>query len=433
MGPHTRRALLRAGGLVLGGLVTGCLGDNGDGDGDTDTDEPSARPEPTSTVTETVEPEEFPPPEPTSAAPKNPTAMPTRTDWPRLHADTGNTGHLDAQAVPDAPETYWQFFVQSSPPVVADGTLYTAEYGPTQALVARDAATGRLQWAREVERGGAMGVPTVAGDTLVLQSYGTLFGFDRASGDLRWDLDIGRGPPGSPVVVDGVAYLANGSFSTWPSEAFAVAVESGTERWRTDLGTGELRLRGSVAVDDGTVFVVDGDLVALDVETGTEEWRVAFDAPAETTPTAADGTVFVTDTDGTLHAVATADGTEQWTAGVGSPDRGVAAAVAGDELYVGTDTGLHALTTAGERRWRVDLTRAATPTVGREAVYVGERGVDDRSVYAIRRADGTERWQRRTEEQTISDVIDAGIRGPPTLVDGGVYVVAADGIRAFGR
>lgn len=52
---------------------------------------------------------------------------------------------------------------------------------------------------------------------------------------------------------------------------------------------------------------------------------------------------------------------------------------------------------------------------------------------AIDRADGSDRWQRRTEQQTISDTVQAGIRGPPTLVEGGVYVVAADGIRAFGR
>lgn len=101
-----------------------------------------------------------------------------------------------------------------------------------------------------------------------------------------------------------VAYLANGAFSDWSAEAFAVDVATGDVRWRTDLGAGELRLRGSVAVDDGTVFVVDGDLVALDAADGSETWRTAFDAPAETTPSVAHGTAYVTDAAGTLHAVA---------------------------------------------------------------------------------------------------------------------------------
>ena len=421
MSLRTRRALLRAGGVALGGLLAGCVGGNGPG-----------------TESSTESTHTFPPPPPTSGAPQEPTPMPTATDWPRFQADNGNSGHVPGlTAVPDEPETYWQFFVQSSPPVVADGTLYTVESGrDAGGLVARDAATGRVEWSTAVERGGAMGVPTVVGDALVVQSYGTLFAFDRATGEVRWERDIGRGPPGSPAVVDGVAYLANGSFSEWPTEAFAYDVETGEERWRVDLGTGELRLRGSVAVADGRLFLVDGDLVALDTADGSELWRAEFDDPAETTPTVADGTVYVTDTGGTLHAVAVADGSERWAADVGEPDRGTAAAVADSEVYVGSrgeDAAVHALTTEGEPRWTADVSQPTTPTVGAEAVYVGEQGFDSRSVLALDRATGEERWRRRTEEQGISDQILAGIRGPPTLVEGGVYVVAADGVRAFGR
>jgi outer membrane protein assembly factor BamB len=401
----SRRALLRAGGVAVGSVLAGCTGDD----------------------------EEFPPPEPTSAAPQDPTSMPTTTDWPRFQADRWNTGHLAGRAVPDDPETYWQFFVQSSLPVVAGGTMYTAEYGRERSLVARDAATGRVRWTRAVDRGGALGAPTVAGGTLVVQSFGLCFGFDRATGDLRWELDIGRGTPGSPVVVDGVAFLANGAFSEWPSAAFAVDVETGEERWRTDLGTGEVHLRGSVAVADSLVLVVDRDLVALDGETGSEVWRAAFDAPAETTPVVASGTAYVTDTEGTLHAVSTADGSERWTAAVGEPERASAAAAADGEVYVGTDAGLHALTADGEVRWEVDLPRAATPTVDADTVYAGQRGFDERAVVAVARRNGEERWRRDTDEVGISDTVQAGVRGPPTLVEGGVYVVAADGIRAFGR
>jgi outer membrane protein assembly factor BamB len=131
-----------------------------------------------------------------------------------------------------------------------------------------------------------------------------------------------------------------------------------------------------------------------------------------------------------------ADGSERWVADVGEPDRGTAAAVADSEVYVGSrgeDAALHALTTEGEPRWTADVSQPTTPTVGAEAVYVGEQGFDSRSVLALDRATGEERWRRRTEEQGISDQILAGIRGPPTLVEGGVYVVAADGVRAFGR
>jgi outer membrane protein assembly factor BamB len=71
--------------------------------------------------------------------------------------------------------------------------------------------------------------------------------------------------------------------------------------------------------------------------------------------------------------------------------------------------------------------------VGTDAVYVGERGFDNRAVLAFGRDEGERRWEQRTEEQTVSDTVQAGVWGPPTLVDGGVYAAAADGLYAFGR
>jgi outer membrane protein assembly factor BamB len=178
---------------------------------------------------------------------------------------------------------------------------------------------------------------------------------------------------------------------------------------------------------------VDGDLVALDIADGSEGWRTEFDAPAETTPTVDDGTVYVTDTAGTLHAHAVDDGAEQWTVQVEEPGRGTAAAVVADELYVGTDAALHALTTGGERRWQVSLAQATTPVVDTEAVYVGERGYESSNVFAFDREAGDERWRHYTNEKAISDYVQSGLRGPPTLVEGGLYAVAADGIHALGR
>lgn len=421
MPPKTRRALLQASGLALSGLLAGCTGNDG------------SSKSPASTPPSTATTEQFPPPEPTPETPEDPISMSTATDWPRFQADTGNTGHLSGgAAVPEDPELYWDFYVTSSPPVIAEGSLYTTEYRDKRSIVARDAATGELQWTSPVE-GGSMGTPSVTGETILVQSYSYLSGFDRQSGDSLWKRNIGRGPPGCPAVSDGVAYLANGAFTEWSTEVFAVEVSTGAQQWRTTLGEAESHLEGSVAVDDESVFIAAGDIIAFDTADGSEIWRVELDAPAETTPTVSDGTVYVTDTGGTLHAVRTADGRERWTADIGEPARGTAAAVAEDEVYVGTTSGLHSLTTTGEIRWQFDLTDGTTPTVDTDAVYVGERGFDNRAVYAVARADGSQRWTYNTEAKGISDTIQAGVRGPPTLVADGVYVVAADGIRAFGR
>ena len=436
MPPSTRRQLLQTGSVALGGLLAGCLSDVTSDGGSTSTSyTPTGAPPATETATQSPTPtetDEWPPPSPTPGAPEDPTPMPVSTDWHRLGADAGNTNHVEGvTAVPTASEVYWHFFAYASVPVVADGTLYTTENADGRYLVARDAATGRRQWATEASDGGALGVPVVADDRLLVQSYSYLFCFDRATGTKRWTLDIGRGPVASPVVRDGVVYLANGEFSEWPAEAFAVDLADGDVEWQTDLGDNS-RLRGSPAVDDRAVYVVAGDLRALDPADGTLRWTHDLSAPAETTPTVANESVYVTDTEGTLHAVAT-DGTEQWTASVGEPIRGSSVAVAGDEVYAGTETGLTALSTDGTQRWRGEARTATTPTVGTDAVYVGERGFEDRSVLAFGRDEGERRWEQRTEKQTISDYIQAGVWGPPTLVDGGVYVAAADGLYAFGR
>ncbi|WP_170845570.1 outer membrane protein assembly factor BamB family protein [Halorientalis persicus] len=359
--------------------------------------------------------------------------MPTATDWTRFQADNGNTGHLsDVTAVPEDPEIYWDFYVSSSPPVVADRSLYTTEYREERSVVARNAATGELQWTTAVD-GGGMGMPAVASDEVLVQSYTRLSGFDRQSGDKLWKRTIGQGPPGCPVVVDGVAYLANGAFNEWSTEVFAFDVSTGEQQWRTTLADDDSDLEGSVAVNDGYVFIVAGDIIAFNTTDGSEVWRTQLDSPAETTPTVSDGKVYVTDSEGTLHAVRTEDGSERWTADVGEPESGTAVAVADDEVYAGTKSRLSSLTTTGELRWEVDLTDALTPTVDTDAVYVGQSGFRNRAVYALARDDGSERWVHNTDEEQISDTVQAGVRGPPTLVEDGLYVVAADGMRAFGR
>jgi outer membrane protein assembly factor BamB len=434
--PSTRRRLLQTSGITLGGLLAGCLSDvTSNGESTPGSSTPTGAPSATETATQSPTPtetDEWPPPSPTPGAPQDPTPIPVSTNWPRLGADAGNTNHVDGvTALPASSTVYWQFFAYASVPVVADGTLYTTESGEGEYLVARDAATGRRQWATEASNGAALGIPVVAGDRIVVQTYSTLACFDRQRGTEQWRLDVGRGPVASPVVREGVVYLANGEFSEWSAKAFAVDLADGSVRWQTDLGDSS-RLRGSVAVDDTTVYVVAGDLRALDRSDGTVRWTHDLAALAETTPTVADGSVYVIDSEGTLHAVAT-DGSERWTASVGEPIRGSAVAVADDEVYAGTKTGLTALSTDGARRWRGEARTATTPTVGSDAVYVGERGFDNRAVLAFGREAGERRWEQRTEKQTVSDYIQSGVWGPPTLVDGGVYVAAADGLYAFGR
>ncbi|WP_313693618.1 PQQ-binding-like beta-propeller repeat protein [Halorarum halobium] len=389
---------------------------------------PGAGPNGTPTGSDT---HSFPPPPPTSAAPRSPTPLPTDTEWPQRGNTPDRRGRLDGTATPEEPSLGWSFFSRLSTPVVADGTLYAVERNRDSLLVARDAATGRQQWA--VELGGeAAAVPAVGDGRLYVQRYTAMEAYDPGGDGRLWRTDFGGGGPTPPAVVDGDVYAAQGELQT-PSSVASFAPD-GTERWLVELD-GEVRAPPAVA--DGTVVVASDAGVLHGFSTdGESVWEVDVASGSESGPALAAGTAFLLDTDGLVRAVDVADGSVGWTADVGvEPDGRTTPAVTEDAVIVPGNEAVVCLERAdGSKRWRFGVPRgsATTPAVDDAAVYVGETGSEAR-IYALDLADGTERWHRRTEDKGISDVIASGIGGPPTLVEGGAYVVAADGIRAFGR
>jgi outer membrane protein assembly factor BamB len=416
----TRRRALRLGGVALGGFAAGCAGDSDGGSTGTTTD--------TATTDRTTDGTQFPPPEPTPESPTDPRPVPVESDWPRTGFDDANRGHDPVTAAPDSAEVYWQFYTQATPPVVADGTLYAVEHARDRALVARDAATGRREWTASFT-GGGFGPAVVAGDRIVLQTYSTLWAFDREGSPL-WQYDLGRGDPGSPVVRDGVVYGCTGSYRDWPATAFAVGPDD-EERWTVEL---DGDLRGSPAVVGETLYVATetGALRALALADGSERFSADLGSPSRATPTVANGVIFVTDEDDTIHARSADDGSAVWTASVDTSGYG-GLATAGERLFVPAREAVVALDVAdGSERWRTAVDEPTTPAVGAETVYAGARGFEDRSVYALDPETGDVRWSHRTEEMQVSDQILGGIVGPPTPVAGGVYAVAADGLYALG-
>jgi PQQ-dependent dehydrogenase (methanol/ethanol family) len=83
----------------------------------------------------------------------------------------------------------------------------------------------------------------------------------------------------TPVVIEGVMYLASG-----PGNVFAIDARTGAVRWkyRSDAKTGALTNRG-VVVAEGKVFAGqrDNSLVALDQRTGTLVWKTTLAEPGQ--------------------------------------------------------------------------------------------------------------------------------------------------------
>lgn len=427
---RTRRSLLRAGGLAAAALLAGCSGvaddDRGSPPGTTVTEAaPTDGPDASPTPTDTEEPpsETFPPTPQASETPAGGSLSPSGS-WPAYAADAGNTGVGDGPAV--GAEPVWAFYTRSTSPLVADGTLYTIEAARERVLVARDAATGEQDWTAPISGGGTGAAPALYDGGLAVQAYSELHGYAR-DGTPEWTVDVGRGSPGAPVAVDGVVYGCNGSFEGWDASAFAYSTD-GEELWSVTF-PGDVRSSPAVG-DEAVVVPGDGGTVrAFDRATGEPRWTREVGASAST-PSVAGGTVYVPAA-GRVVALDAADGAEAWTADLEGGAVGPLA-VTGEGVVVGGEQVSRLDRADGTEQWTELHGGFAAPTVGDGTVYVGGAGFDQRHIYALDLADGAVRWSRRTEEQVVSDYIVAGVRGAPALVDGALYVAAADGLRAFG-
>ncbi|MGE3284774.1 MAG: PQQ-binding-like beta-propeller repeat protein [Pseudonocardia sp.] len=182
--------------------------------------------------------------------------------------------------------------------------------------------------------------------------------------------------------------------------------------WRLRTG-GEVYSSPTVA--DGSVYVGSNDryLYALDADTGRERWRYLAAGAITSSPAVAGGVVFVGGSDQRLHAVDAASGATIWrfdTGGVvhSSP------AVADGLVYVGC---------RADQLWAVDAATGvgrwtfaggdwfnSSPAVAGGRVYVGCR---DGRVYCVDARSGTRRWQHVTSTSVDSS---------PTVVDGTVYI-----------
>lgn len=180
----------------------------------------------------------------------------------------------------------------------------------------------------------------------------------------------------------------------------------------------------SPTVADGTVYVGSGDntLYAVDAVTGQQAW--IFEEPSsfvDSSPTVADGTVYVGSSDGTLYAVDAGTGQQEWDFKEPTDRVLSSPTVADGTVYVGSgDETLYAVeATTGDQKWAFEEPSGSvhsSPTVVNETVYVGS---GDNTLYAVDVTTGDQEW-------TFEEPSDS-VHSSPTVADGTVYVGSNDG------
>jgi len=277
-------------------------------------------------------------------------------------------GHLYALDVNTGKEK-WRFRTDGlvlSSPVVARGTAF---FGSGDAnLYAVDVRTGQERW--RFETGGpVLSSPAVLPGAVVFGSHeGKLYAADLDTGHEKWRFETGGGAalrldPGqlSPAVFGGVAYVGKTQrYTPLGGEFYAVGVGQGQLRWQA-AGLFLGGVAGSPAVDGALVYFgsadpepvpgerlirVDfrgGEVYALDAKTG--RWRWGFPTPGfvHSSPSVADGVVYIGCDDGRMYALEAATGKPVWSFETGGRVASSPTVAEGVVYFGSTDGNLYAL------------------------------------------------------------------------------------------
>lgn len=274
---------------------------------------------------------------------------------------------------------------------VAGGVVYVGNEGGQ--LWAVSASTGASQPGFPVDVGpytSICGAPMVAkGLVYVTAGSGKLYAFQTGTGAIQPDfpVDIGAASYSSPAVADGTVFVGS------PGKLYAFDAASGAPRPGFPVSLGPVGSLSSPTVANGVVYVCNynGNLYAVSIYGGAIFEKV-ISAFLDTTPAVAHGVVYVCAPDGRLYACHATTGADRPgfpvfidqtdSPPVYSPLR-TSPAVANGVVYVGSERGglfaVDALTGAVSFIGLTGGSVGSSPAVADGMVYLGST---DGALYA---------------------------------------------------
>lgn len=366
---------------------------------------------------------------------------------------------------------------ETKTPMVFSGAYYQGKFfrGGTHdnSLYCFNATTGEILWTYNPQtKDGYFCIgPAVAyGMVYSLNKDGHLYALDVDTGDLVWKYK-GPGPlifPGNPVVADGKIYATTGQRASYTGQ------ESESEFACLDAFTGQLiwklpieahAPRESVAIAYGNLYLIPGDVTTLvDVESGEEyatfnqvwaigtrawpmwrhdpahsgvgqsgptnltlRWKFTTSGAVVSSPSIANGRVYVGSHDKNLYCLNARTGSLIWKFSTNERIKS-SPAVVGGRVYVGPDDGYVYCLDAynGSLIWStyaggpIQVNFGAAPALRSSPIVVGGKvyvGSLDRKVYCLDASDGKVLWTYKTAGYITSS---------PAVSDGAVYVVSEE-------
>ncbi|GAB3023603.1 CARDB domain-containing protein [Natronobiforma cellulositropha] len=226
-----------------------------------------------------------------------------------------------------------------SSPLVADGVVYVGSQDGHLYALAAD--TGDVIWDLETDDE-IYSDPSLHDDVLYVGSRdGTLYALEAATGEEVWSVDTGGDVLSAPVVAEGRVHVVSMIEEEEEHVLSAHDITDGTEAWTFEVWEW---MWASPAYAEGRLIVSVGEggdrtVGTVDAETGErdEDWELEADVNMETPAVAGDTLVFGGN-DGYVHAVDVETGDERWTYEIGdgfdsSPT------VADGTVYIGSQDG----------------------------------------------------------------------------------------------
>lgn len=165
----------------------------------------------------------------------------------------------------------------------------------------------------------------------------------------KWSANIQAAPFGGPVIANGIVYVAS-----YDGQLYALDAKTGAPVWQVATGG---NLYSSPSVADGLVYVGSrGRVRAFDAEAGAQRWSVAINGTVVMPLAVADGVIYGGTDTGFATAIDAKTGVIKWSTQFNPYDTVSTPVVAHGIAYFNSDMNINALDTrTGALLWQQHL------------------------------------------------------------------------------
>jgi outer membrane protein assembly factor BamB len=253
-------------------------------------------------------------------------------------------GHLNHGYVDD-PTDEWG---PGSSPVIHDGLVIVQNDRHSDSYVAAfDVVTGESRWRTGRDEMPSWATPVIhtgARTTMVTSSPRFIRGHDPANGQELWRVEDGTQVKVPTPVIAGDLVIVTGGYPTGGRPIFGIRAATGEVVWKLERGS---PYTPTPVVYDGILYVAidNGVFAAYEAATGKQlyQQRVARGAAFSASPVVAGGRLYLASEDGTVYVLRAGRRFELIASNDMKEMCLATPAVAGDVLIVRTRTHLHAL------------------------------------------------------------------------------------------